>query len=621
MKFHHSLTIVAGCLALLFTVVLWAAEEPETPAAHLQAGLARLIQGRPSGDYLVGEVARLLPAGVLQETDEALLGILRSVAEKHAENAVVAEAYYRLGWLAKGADRRGLMAQCFLALADYAPRHPKTALGLLDVADERIRQQDLAGAREVAQRILDGFPGTEAAQTALFVAGCTYELAGDFAAMAKIFQQFREQAPNHPRLGEALVKLGHAQVELGQYEEACETLEAYLEAYPEEETVWEWQPGAKPGAGSATPSPQGGAGSATPSPRRRIDVWHWEARSNLGRAQVFLGRAEDAYQTFRDLARHDPSAWYSLGWCREMAGDPAGALEAYQWFVEAMPETPRNFTEGLQLAKAHLMLNQDEQGLAALTHAAPWTAAGRPEEREAAAHLSFAFGQRAEAGQNFDAALTGYRLTVELDPDFPRAAEARLRAGSVHEQRREWKEALPYFQAVTDDQTAPDPLRGLARMKAASCRSELGEMKQAAEELRAVIADYPTDLTIAVPARLALATCLMKRKAYDEALQVLDEAEDLETPDADLQERLQFLRPECLAGQGKHAEALELYRQFLEEAQQPALQELAEWGIAQCLEHTGPPEEARAAVENFLEKYPQSPHAPAAKELLKRLSS
>jgi tetratricopeptide (TPR) repeat protein len=158
-------------------------------------------------------------------------------------------------------------------------------------------------------------------------------------------------------------------------------------------------------------------------------------------------------------------------------------------------------------------------------------------------------------------------------------------------------------------------------MKAAYCRRELGEVKQAAEELRAVLADYPTDEAIAVPARSALVVCLMKQKAYDEALQVLQEAEGLETPDTALQEYLRFLRPECLAGQGKHAEALELYRQFLQEAQQPALQELAEWGVAQCLEHTGPLEEARAAVENFLEKYPQSSHAPEAKELLKRLSS
>lgn len=111
---------------------------------------------------------------------------------------------------------------------------------------------------------------------------------------------------------------------------------------------------------------------------------------------------------------------------------------------------------------------------------------------------------------------------------------------------------------------------------------------------------------------------LVARGDRPSALELLQRLDPSQRQDLPRRHELLALWADLLAEDARCNRAAPLYAQLLEEARGPALQERALWGQAHCLGRQGEVAATRAALEEYLRRFPQGKFAPAARRQLER---
>src|SRR5690606_4650504 len=113
----------------------------------------------------------------------------------------------------RGNESRG--REAFLTLARQHPGSGAGSEGLFLIADLEHDDQDLTAARPVYRRVADEFRGTDRAGLSLMrLAGSSFE-AGDYAAAARTWEEYRTTYPNGERWLESTYWAGRAQEAAG----------------------------------------------------------------------------------------------------------------------------------------------------------------------------------------------------------------------------------------------------------------------------------------------------------------------------------------------------------------------------------------------------------------------
>jgi tol-pal system protein YbgF len=102
-----------------------------------------------------------------------------------------------------------------------------------DYARSLLKQADWAGAEGAFQAFLGKHPNDPLAGNAKYWLGETYYVRGDYATAAVVFAEGFESYPNSPKAPDNLLKLGMALGNLGRRQDACGTLTALQQRYPD----------------------------------------------------------------------------------------------------------------------------------------------------------------------------------------------------------------------------------------------------------------------------------------------------------------------------------------------------------------------------------------------------
>ncbi len=326
-----------------------------------------------------------------------------------------------------------------------------------------------AGAYEKAREALaslarasaSGEPGEGSAEIHLLLGDCSYQLK-DYETAAAEFRRFLEEAeasgskarpPSGARpevrpedAAEARFKLAHSLELAGKTKEA-------EEAY-----------------GAALASDPGG-------PRAN------EIRFQLGHLAFARKDYAAAAARFEEVLRSGlsakvvPDALRFLAWIRRERGDPCGAAEAYEKFVESFPEHPSAPDAELELA-------------------ASLEACGRREDAE-------------KRLRDFES----------RHPGDPRLSVASLRQAQILAKAGRHSEALTVLEGLRDSPAA-EKILGSVLYEVAWCFRELGRLEDARKAYRDLLErGSPPELRAA--ATVELAELEFERKAYAEARDLL----------------------------------------------------------------------------------------------------
>jgi TolA-binding protein len=561
---HESLAAAASGLtgdaaaeaALLDATALVELKKP-AEAAALLGTLASRHPKWPRRDE-----ALLLLVRAQRETGDkagALATAERLVAEfPAAKNADV--AWYRLGQTRQDAGRHDEAIQAFGKAHAMKPKGPRAAWCLLSTGWCHEAKGRLDAAVKAWTELLDGYPDSTAAVPALLARADARQRTADFQggladARAVLGRTASGNALDADALPEALLLEGLCLSGLKQYAEAAAAFKKRLDARPE-----------------------------APATDR--------AMFEMGAAQSLAGRAADAAATFTAFVKRFPEspyaadAWFELGEQAWNTGRYAEAATAYRAAVDrAEPAAKAGKTNAALVEQAR--------------HKLAWTFVSR--------------GDQAAAAQAFADQLANH-------PGGPLAADAEVMRGESLFKAGRLAEAAAAFQsAVADPKRPPSAdLRGLAFVRGAEALASEEKWAESLALADRFIASEPTSPQ-APQARYAAAWARQNLGRLDEALAGYRAVADAAR--TEIAARARLMEGEVLFEQGNHKEAIKAFFKVaygFGEKEAPAAfhawQAQATFEAARCFEVLEQPDKARGLYAELVERYPESPQAPAARK-------
>jgi len=355
--------------------------------------------------------------------------------------------------------------------------------------------------------------------------------------------------------------------------------------------------------------------AAYPTRRQAAEVGLLLAESNAR-----LGRYAEAAKTLDWL---EQSRWSRRTraevsyWRAELArrtGRTDEALAAFAAFLDEYPEHERAPYARLGLGQARLTKGDLDEALAAFDSIL--AAAPEPDKADQAEARFLAALGKARCLIRQDKVDAARTLVLEAvgtltAREFLRA-EAFLVLGEAASRLGEHADALDaYKKAFVEDRIYswyPEALYGIAW-----CHIELGEYEAAREVLAALAADYPDD---AVAPRVALTTAKldMLEGRHNEAIEQLRAFLDGRVP-APLAEEASYLIADALLATNKLDEAMTRYEAFLADHPDSAFAHKATYGLGVARLRTGKTAEAITLLKTVAD----SADAPLAEQALRRL--
>ena len=371
-------------------------------------------------------------------------------------------------------------------------------------------------------------------------------------------------------------------------------------------------------------------GATTTDARRPVQQKYNEAIDTLRQAQNRGKSAESVV----------PQSMYLIGECFLAMNDPHAALEQFRRTRQGYPESIEGIAAAFQEADLLRRLDRDDEAIAAYRRAA--AAVGDPAEfrnpllslENARQRLSEAYQTYVKAGR-FEKAL---QLTAALFPLFPRERQIEMAA----EANQAWAAVL---EEESERSSSAD--RREAARQARAQRRQAGDAFNQLAELRLASRTYPEDVWNSAEAYLAghdfrgavrmleeyLRYELRKRRPrallslgeaqlalenFDRALEALNECITGYPSDA-ASYRARFLAAKARIEKGDLKEAEKLFRENLEDG--GLTPKSFEWrdslfAMGALLETEGRDEEAILRLEEFVERYPDSPQVIDARYLI-----
>jgi TolA-binding protein len=513
--------------------------------------------------------------------DEALLLLVRAQRETGdkagaiaAAERLVAEfptakhadvAWYRLGQARQDAGRHEEAIQAFGKARELKPKGPRAAWCLLSSGWCHEAKGRLDAAVKAWTELLDGYPDSTAAVPALLARADARQRKADFQggladARAVLDRKVAGKSLDADAVPEALLLEGLCLSGLKQYAEAAAAFKKRLDAQPD--------------------------GPATD-----------RAMFEMGAAQSLAGRGDDAASTFTAFVKRFPEsayaadAWFELGEQAWNTGRHAEAASAYRAAVDRAEADAK-------AGKANAALAEQAR------HKLAWTFVAR--------------GDHAAAAQAFADQLVHH-------PGGPLTADAQAMRGESLLKAGRLAEASTAFQAaLADPKRLPSPdLRGLAFVRGAEALASQEKWAESLALADRFIAAEPTSPQ-APQARYAAAWARQNLGRLDESLAGYRAVADAAR--TEIAARARLMEGEVLFEQGNHKEAIKSFFKvaygFGEKQAPPAFhpwQAQATFEAARCFEVLEQPDKARGLYAELVERYPDSPQAPAAKKRLDAL--
>ncbi len=558
---RYAKTATAAAIRDIETIQAEALLETDKPAAAARLLTKLLAEHR---DWSRREEAWLLLARAQREAGDvpAAINAVKQCLKEFPAGPQADLAWYRLGQLQQPDDVAAAI-DAYAASVKAKPTGSLAAWSLLATGWCHEAAGDLTAAEQAWGTLIDRFPESTAAASAVLARGDVRQRLGEYAGgLADARQVLADDSAIAARLdaaarGEARLLEGLCLLGLKQYAAAAESLRTAL---------------------SDTPN--------LPTADRVL--------FQLGIAESLSGDQAAASLTFKRLVEQFPQsptaadAWLQLGEAEYAAASWSAAAKAYQ---QAIAAAPRLKAAGDLLEQAHhklgwTQLMQDKPGLAAAAFAAQLDAAPTgplaADARALRAQALAADGQQAAALAAFKTALAD---PVQLSSPELQAASF-IRAAETAAAAKEWKESLAFAERLL----ALDPKSSqanAARYAAGWARQNLGQLDRA-------VADY----------RLVA-----------------------EADRSELAARARFMEGEVLFEQGQHKEAIKTFFKVaygFGETDAPAAYQLwqaqATYEAARCFEVLKRPEQAEKLYTELLQRYPDCEQAPTARRRLDALT-
>ena len=616
----------AAAAAAAYQNLIAAAAGPP-PVAPAQLARWRLRQG-----------VALVAAKQWQPAHDVLAAAASGLTDDSAAEAALLDAT-ALVELKKPAEA----VKVLITLDRGHPRWSRRDEALLLLVRAQRETGDKAGALTSAERLVAEFPAAKNADVAWYRLGQVRQDAGRHDEAIKAFDKARALKPKGSRAAWSLLSSGWCHEAKGRLDDAIKAWTALLEAYPDSTAavparlaradVRQRKADFQGGLADARAVLDGKATGTSLDPEAVPEALLLEGLCLSGLKQH--AEAALAFKKLLDAQPDGPAAdraMFEMGAAQSLAGLGNDALATFNAFVKRFPESTYAadawYELGEQAWSAGRYAEAASAYRAAIDRAEAGAKAGKANAARNAAlleqarhKLAWTFVSRGD----HTAAAQAFAEQLARHPGGPLAADAQaMRGESLFKAGKPGEAALAFQAALADPKRLPSAdLRGLAVVRGAEALASQEKWAESLAIADRFIAAEPTSPQ-APQARYAAAWARQNLGRLDEALagyRVVADAGRTE-----ISARARLMEGEVLFEQGNHKEAIKAFFKVaygFGEKQAPIAfhpwQAQATFEAARCFEVLEQPDKARGLYAELVDRYPNSPQAPAARKRLDSL--
>ena len=616
----------AAAAAAAYQNLIAAAAGPP-PVAPAQLARWRLRQG-----------VALVAAKQWQPAHDVLAAAASGLTDDSAAEAALLDAT-ALVELKKPAEA----VKVLITLDRGHPRWSRRDEALLLLVRAQRETGDKAGALTSAERLVAEFPAAKNADVAWYRLGQVRQDAGRHDEAIKAFDKARALKPKGSRAAWSLLSSGWCHEAKGRLDDAIKAWTALLEAYPDSTAavparlaradVRQRKADFQGGLADARAVLDGKATGTSLDPEAVPEALLLEGLCLSGLKQH--AEAALAFKKLLDAQPDGPAAdraMFEMGAAQSLAGLGNDALATFNTFVKRFPESTYAadawYELGEQAWSAGRYAEAASAYRAAIDRAEAGAKAGKANAARNAAlleqarhKLAWTFVSRGD----HTAAAEAFAEQLARHPGGPLAADAQaMRGESLFKAGKPGEAALAFQAALADPKRLPSAdLRGLAVVRGAEALASQEKWAESLAIADRFIAAEPTSPQ-APQARYAAAWARQNLGRLDEALAGYRAVADAGR--TEISARARLMEGEVLFEQGNHKEAIKAFFKVaygFGEKQAPLAfhpwQAQATFEAARCFEVLEQPDKARGLYAELVDRYPNSPQAPAAKKRLDSL--
>ena len=616
----------AAAAAAAYQDLIAAAAGPP-PVAPAQLARWRLRQG-----------VALVAAKQWQPAHDVLAAAASGLTDDSAAEAALLDAT-ALVELKKPAEA----VKVLITLDRGHPRWSRRDEALLLLVRAQRETGDKAGALTSAERLVAEFPAAKNADVAWYRLGQVRQDAGRHDEAIKAFDKARALKPKGSRAAWSLLSSGWCHEAKGRLDDAIKAWTALLEAYPDSTAavparlaradVRQRKADFQGGLADARAVLAGKAAGTSLDPEAVPEALMLEGLCLSGLKQH--AEAALAFKKLLDAQPDGPAAdraMFEMGAAQSLAGLGNDALATFNTFVKRFPESTYAADAWYELGEQAWSAGRYAEAASAYRAAIdPAEAAAKAGKANATRNAALLEQARHKLAWTFvsrgdhTAAAQAFAEQLARHPGGPLAADAQaMRGESLFKAGKPGEAALAFQAALADPKRLPSAdLRGLAVVRGAEALASQEKWAESLAIADRFIAAEPTSPQ-APQARYAAAWARQNLGRLDEALAGYRAVADAGR--TEISARARLMEGEVLFEQGNHKEAIKAFFKVaygFGEKQAPLAfhpwQAQATFEAARCFEVLEQPDKARGLYAELVDRYPNSPQAPAAKKRLDSL--
>jgi TolA-binding protein len=337
----------------------------------------------------------------------------------------------------------------------------------------------------------------------------------------------------------------------------------------------------------------------------------------LGLCQAGVKQYVQAAATFQTILKADPNyagadkVTYELAWALKDSAKEADSIAAFALLATSYPRSPLANESLFRVAESHYDAGRYEE--ASKAYRETNEKAGQTELGEKSMHK---IGWCLFKLNDFDKAAQAFTAQAARFPNGSLAPDAQFLAGECHFQRQQWKDAMDVYEKVVAAKVPNYHATALYRL--GQCAGNQQQWAVSAAFHKQVL-DQFSDFPQRPEARYGYGWALQNQEKLNEAVAEYEKV--TEETSTETAAKARFMIGECYFAQKNHKEAI---KNFLKVAYGYGHAEWvasAHFEAGRCFEVIKDRAQAVQSYKTVVEKYPDSPRAPGARERLKALGS
>ncbi|MFA6078349.1 MAG: tetratricopeptide repeat protein [Candidatus Omnitrophota bacterium] len=472
-------------------------------------------------------------------------------------------------------------------------------------AEIAFNNDDFKKALELYQRIIDAFPSSRYLSYAHYSKGWCYYKLGFLEEAIVSFRDVISKFPFDKVAVESQFRIGECEYLLERYDVAEKEIEAFLHKFP----VSEKSADAYYLSGEISFHNEkyedsikalNKALSITPLAR-----WSLFATYRMACAYLFLGDNAKSIDAFKRCAegskRNDFLAANSLlGLAKNYK-----ITAKYPDAIAACDEVISLFPESGAAPEAYYVKSQilyDE----GVYHGSETVSAEGIEkfpDSEFADELHYQMGKVLLVQERFDDAVAEFMWVKENSKDGTIISDALCRIGAIYFDRREYKNALEYFDAVLKDHSGRS-CADYAQYQLGNIFYELGRYDQAVLAYKSLLLNFP-DSTFREDAVLKLAMAYFMKKDFENAgteFEISSKSKGVKTGN----DEEVFYYANSLYFSGRYEEAAEAFKNIRDASRDERFAAMAEYQLGWSYHNMHKEADAMEVFTGFLKRHPGS---------------